>query len=433
MVSISLLLHLHQPPTQFPEVLRRVTDQCYRPLVNLLSKYPSSHLTINLTRSLVEQLESVNLAIDVIPLLKEAVARGQVELTGTAAYHILLPKLPKEEIVRQIQLNEETLYKYLGVAGPLRSQGIRNKELGIREGVSNPNSKFELPNSLSTQGFFPPEMGIDPTATELLKDLGYQWVIVDEGAVDLDRHCDPALAGEAISKRLPRRGLLAMTEDGMTIVVRNKELSLKLAFGVVTTVEKFLAAAKPYALAPKPSLVIALDGETFGHHQPALMPFLEELVKKAASKDREYQMLTVSEMISDNIRENQSLQSVQIISSTWGDDWLKWDNPENEIHQLQWKLTNLAIETVKNSKSTKDDAWLTARTLLDRALHSDQYWWASLRPNWHYQIVERGAKMLRDVVLSVPEVSGDAKLAAERLYEQITRTGRIKYGETVIV
>ena len=59
MVSISLLLHLHQPPTQFPEVLRRVTDQCYRPLVNLLSKYPSSHLTINLTRSLVEQLESV--------------------------------------------------------------------------------------------------------------------------------------------------------------------------------------------------------------------------------------------------------------------------------------------------------------------------------------------------------------------------------------
>jgi len=73
--------------------------------------------------------------------------------------------------------------------------------------------------------------------------------------------------------------------------------------------------------------------------------------------------------------------------------------------------------------SENSAGYSAARVLLDRALHSDQYWWASAKPWWSLEMIERGAKELRDVVLMAPGASQSAKTEAQHLYQQIIFTG----------
>ena len=71
---------------------------------------------------------------------------------------------------------------------------------------------------------------------------------------------------------------------------------------------------------------------------------------------------------------------------------------------------------------------MKARLLLDQALHSDQFWWASKNPCWHYQMVERGANLLRETVEALPG-DEEKKAQAQGLYQQIVRTGARLYGK----
>jgi len=41
-------LHIYQPPTQSEEIVRKVTDECYRKLVQILSQAPSARITLNI-------------------------------------------------------------------------------------------------------------------------------------------------------------------------------------------------------------------------------------------------------------------------------------------------------------------------------------------------------------------------------------------------
>ena len=60
---------------------------------------------------------------------------------------------------------------------------------------------------------------------------------------------------------------------------------------------------------------------------------------------------------------------------------------------------------------------------MDAALHSDQYWWASARPWWSLEMIERGAKELKDVILIAPASSVKDKKTAQDLYAKIIFTG----------
>jgi alpha-amylase/alpha-mannosidase (GH57 family) len=385
-----------------------VFQQSYQPLLAFLLESRQAHLTLNITASLLEQLGEWGMG-EWLERLRKLVLSGQVELTGTAAYHPLLPKLPREERVRQIKLEEAALRR-LFPRSDLRREGLIFK------------------------GFFPPEMAVDEGVVELVGALGYRWVVVDESAV----------AGKYLKSRIYN---LKLSEgkggrvSGLKVIVRHKEFSLKLAFGAIKTLDDFSSALKLYILDSRSYILLALDGETFGHHHPELLPWLGELL--ANSGKGEYRLVTVSELIG----ERHSFEPVKVHPSTWADGWERWNNPDNAIHQKQWQLTELALRVVQSSKykvqsdfleptlnrlSQEEKQWLKARYLLDRALHSDQYWWASARPNWHYKMVERGAKMLREVVLAVPEVKESEVIQTDHLYNGITKLGLEKYGDTVI-
>jgi len=123
-------------------------------------------------------------------------------------------------------------------------------------------------------------------------------------------------------------------------------------------------------------------------------------------------------------------RAIEPESSTWAlmekdleqkKPFSRWQDPDNAIQNQQWKLTALAIETVHRADKHAS-GYESARNLLDRALHSDQFWWASARPWWSIEMIERGAKELLDAVLATPGVSDDNKNQATELYHLIVFT-----------
>lgn len=70
-------IHIYQPPTQTEEITRRVTDECYRKLVDILLRHPAARVTLNINACLTEQLDRYGLH-DVIDGLRALAERGGI-------------------------------------------------------------------------------------------------------------------------------------------------------------------------------------------------------------------------------------------------------------------------------------------------------------------------------------------------------------------
>src|SRR5581483_9544072 len=95
------LLHFYQPPMQIPEVLRKVVDESYRPLIDVFRQYPYAKVTVNINGVLTEMLYESGYE-DVIDGLRSLSEAGTLEFVGSGKYHPILPLLPDAEIRRQI-------------------------------------------------------------------------------------------------------------------------------------------------------------------------------------------------------------------------------------------------------------------------------------------------------------------------------------------
>ncbi len=139
---------------------------------------------------------------------------------------------------------------------------------------------------------------------------------------------------------------------------------------------------------------------------------------------------------------------IEPLSSTWGPK-TRWNNPDNLLHRLQWELTSLAIDIVNKSEyaikgvffrediedrglSIRQTEWVEARLLLDKALHSDQYFWAGGDPVWHPELVKRGASLLTQAIIAVPDAPKVEVASAKQIAERIITNGLRKYGTEVI-
>src|SRR3989344_8240449 len=96
-------LHIYQPPTQKEIWVRRITQESYRKIFSGLLKIKRARLTLNINGILCELLKKYG-GTDVIDNIRQLLASGNIELTGSAQYHAFLPLLPKSEIKRQILL-----------------------------------------------------------------------------------------------------------------------------------------------------------------------------------------------------------------------------------------------------------------------------------------------------------------------------------------
>lgn len=367
------LLHLYQPPWQKKEILKKVTQESYEKILNILEKNKEAKVTLNICASLTELLDKYKLK-KILTKIKKLTKRGQIELTGSAKYHPILPLLPKDEVIRQIKLNEKFNRKHF-------------KE------------------SWQPKGFFLPEMAYDKKTAKIIKSLGYQWLILDE----------IAYKGKIGQVSFEKKYLIKNLK--LEVIFRNRGLSDIFYTGWLDLEEKFWQALKNDGRSYN-FLITAFDGENLGHHKPGNEKIFESLIKKIKT-------LTISELL----KVYQKKEIVEPLPSSWSAREIEmikkiyyplWRHPQNKIHQFQWQLTYLVIKVVKKAK--KDENFKKARDLLDRALNSCQYWWASATPWWSVEIIIQEAEKFLEVLKTLKNLDKKILKKAEILKGKIVLT-----------
>ncbi|MCK4968478.1 MAG: UvrB/UvrC motif-containing protein [Candidatus Aenigmarchaeota archaeon] len=375
-------LHFYQPYNQQADILERVVNESYRPIIRGMKENPVAKLTININGCLTELLAKHGYQ-DVIDDLKKLAQRKQIEFTGSAQYHAFLPLLPETEIKRQIELNISTNQKYFGSAyQPL--------------------------------GFFSPELAYNKKLANIVKQMGFDWMIGEQLAWP--------------DKRIDFSKIYQITNlSNFYFLLRDKRISVLILSATVRSA-KSLTAELGNEINKQRYLLTVMDAETFGHHRPGLEKLLVDIYQ---DKKLNTHLVTASEAV----EKLKSQQTIEPRACSWSaeeqDFWLDkektktkqehpfllWQDPNNPIHQLQWKFTNWVISLVESIHQKEKHP--KTRQLLDKALQSDQYWWASGKPWWSLEMIEQGAYLLKEVVASIPNVSDQECKKAENYYQQI--------------
>ncbi|MBD3354154.1 MAG: hypothetical protein GF364_21915 [Candidatus Lokiarchaeota archaeon] len=362
-VYFNLFLHIYQPPVQIPSVIEQIVMESYRPILYALKEHPNAKITLNINGSLTEQLHDYKYD-DVIELISRLANNGQIEFTGSAKYHPLLPLIPAPEIKRQIELNNQTNEYFFG--------------------------KIYQP-----KGFFPPEMAVSEEVFDPIKDAGFEWIIMS-----------------GIANSLPEwpTTFVSQHPNGLKLLFRDDLISIDTAFDKMSNVDAFANRLKYKNQDHDYYVIIALDGETFGHHiKHAVDSFLTPLFQAAPHRD-DIKMCSISE-----IMERFPIANTQKIkASSWstmsydiqqGNPFPLWLDPHNTLHKDQYKFMMYGLTTVhlayKYYNSMNDDQkgmYNNARNFLDRGLHSCQEWWASKRPWYSPDMILRG---VNEILLAV--------------------------------
>src|SRR3989344_2175916 len=379
-------LHFYQPAGQQPDILGAIVIQSYRPILDGIKKNKKVRLTINISGALLELLHKYG-HDDIIKDLKDLVAEGRIEITGSAKYHAFLPLVSPEEIERQIVLNTETLKHFFEGYTPI--------------------------------GFFAPEMAYDSKIIEIVERLGFKWMVLDEIS------CGGEVGQVDYSQIYKLKG------TNLKVFFRDRRLSNLIMSAVVRSSDTLLEAMG-HELKTGNYIVTAMDAETFGHHRPGLEKMLFEVFET-----EEFELIPISD-VQKFYKEKKEITPAK---ATWasskediekGIQFLSWNDPENMIHKWQWELTNLVLKEVYSINKTHSRHELV-RSKMDMSLASDHFWWASAKPWWSLEMIEYGAYSLLDTLRHIPNISKKILERGSDYYEKIIstafnwqRTGKIR-------
>lgn len=437
MIYWAQLFHFYQPPTQTPQVLEKICNESYRPLLEILRQLHHVRATLNINGALLEMLHNHGHR-DIIFNLQSLAEKGHIEFTGSGKYHPILPLLPLAERKRQIELNTATSNQFLGKA-------------------------------YEPKGFFPPEMCFGDEILPEVIAAGHQWII---------------LSGVACPNAWPLDKIYQVESGGKRISVffRDDILSNKISLEQ-TNAHDFLEQLKKLKGNEENVYVItAVDAETFGHHiqnwenlflravyeqvDPArqtrdkiektrleynkeepvticpvcgtkfLLVFSGKLpqvgevtcpnchtelkvsFKGSSNKDegktskatlgtksrdlssQEIKMVAISELMrlfppGEAVIPKASSWSTTADDILAGNPYPLWRDKDNETHRLQWEHLYLCIEIMNKAQECADNDESKslshiARDLLDMAEYSSYFWWASRRPTWDINLIQLG-------------------------------------------
>ena len=370
-------LHIYQPPDQAKHVLKEIINSSYLKIIGILKKHPYAKLTLNITGCLTERLIKEGYK-NIITSLKRLAEKGQIEFTETAKYHAFLPLLPKQEIIRQVKLNNLTNKRFFG--------------------------KIYQP-----KGFHLPEMAYSRKVAEIVAKLGYNWLILSE----------ISFKGKLFSKIDASKIYRLKGLPKVKILFRNRKLSDLIQRGFMNQTKDFYQFLEK-EIGEDEYVITAMDGETFGHHRPGSEKFLENLYR-----ENKIETKTISGIL-EIFPENGAIEP---IPSSWASMeseikrktyYAQWRYPNNPIHKKQWELTYLAINTINKSKNDKN--YKKARRILDIGLYSCQYWWGGAVPWWGIEYIEKGAYLSKKSIESLTMVPKKIKEKAQKLYYEILDT-----------
>ncbi len=361
-VYVSFLFHIYQPPGQIPSIVSKIADESYRPLIETTKQFEKAKFTLNINGILTEQLDDYGLD-DVIAGFAELSENGKIEFTNSAKYHAILPLIPPSEILRQIELNKETNRRFFG-------------------------------NTYNPTGFFPPELAIGDRIYPIIAKTGHDWIVA---------------SGIANQQQTFPTDYFQTIQDELVIVYRDDIISNEISFKKLSG-EAFINRVQYQGKNKDYFVVIAQDGETYGHHvKDAFSNFLHPLLKKLEKKE-EVALTTISELLDLFPERMDSIPRASSWSTTIGDiehgvAYPLWYHPDNSIHVLQYRVmmhTLSMIIRARNANLTQEGKkyWEIARTMADRGLHSCQQWWASKRPWFSPNMILNGLDQLRKAAIN---------------------------------
>jgi len=368
-------LHLYQPVNKDAYFIQEATVMSYHRIVRGLEENPRTKMTLNIQGCLFLRWEELG-ETGLIKRIKKLIEKGQVELTGSCAYHALAPLVPIDEVEKQIRENEEILRKHFGA-------------------------------EFKPKGFFFPEMAYGVDVAKLVKSLGYEWLLLDEisgtgkfGAIDFNK-------------------VYQDQNSDLKVVFRMRKLSQNFVPDILGNDERLLEYKNEQDL-----YVTATDAELYGLRHIDHTAEFEKLLKKS-----DLQTETISEFIHDK-----KITKIKVVPSNWeatevelakGIPYALWRDSKNKIQKQLWKLTELAYSVIKDNPDDTNTAW--ARWHFVRGLASCTFWWASGRDlqlfgsvSWSPDEVERGINEFIRAIRSLHnEETRSAKIKGEKLYIKI--------------
>ncbi|MDD5092172.1 MAG: hypothetical protein PHQ23_14805, partial [Candidatus Wallbacteria bacterium] len=300
MKYLGFLLHIYQPPTQLGFVIDEIANQCYLPLTEIFNSDLDPKFTLNINYSLTEQLAR-NGHKEILDNLRKASEHGKIEFAGSGAYHPIFPLIPQIEVERQMLQGRELNQKILG-------------------------------KSFKPKGVFPPEMCFSSHLAKLFTGMGYDWTITDDLPYNYYHGNSPYNFIPEVS--------------GLGVFPRSNKWSNELSFqtwkgndfikNINADLGKWFGDEDGY-------LIIAMDGETFGHHHRFYEEkFLRAMLSEIGNYD-DLKLATLSEIFAKF-----PLRKRFVPPSTWSasmqdlqndDPYPLWQSRHNPIHHNQWVLT----------------------------------------------------------------------------------------------
>jgi predicted glycosyl hydrolase (DUF1957 family) len=303
---------------------------------------------------------------DILKGLEKLGHAGQIEFVESSKFHAILPLIPEIEAKRQISLNKKT------------------------------NSSF-FKDSYKPRGFFLPEMCYSDETASIVRGMGYEWVIVSgiacQGKWPMD-YIPTFRLGSGLMKAFFR-------DDIISNMISFKNID---AAGFVSRIKE-LAKGKEDSY-----IITAMDAETFGHHirdwENIFLATLYEIIEDSDE--------VKAVKISDLLEKFPAVKARPPKPSSWstsneeimaGNYYPLWNTPHNNVHRLQWEHMDLCLEIFQEAEKKKDieksaPFFNTARSTLDMALHSCQFWWANKTRMWNENLINKGLILQEETILN---------------------------------
>ncbi len=305
----------------------------------------------------------VALTGQVIPAYREALSRGQVELTASPYYHPIMPLLCELRSAR------------------MALPGIRLPEASFRhpedarwhldEGLRRHAEAFGRPAT----GMWPPEGSVSEDFVRLAIDAKVPWVATDEEILWRTLKVAPSAANR-YRPHLIRRG-----QGQLAIVFRDRELSDLLGFvysqwdpqiAANDFLRRLRAIHQELQHGPPGLVSIILDGENaWEAYRDDGHEFFLALYRTLASDDR-FRCVTVSEFLGQHPLTGQD-SLPDLFSGSWIDaNFATWiGHPEKNAAWTHLAQAREALEGLDRNAPERQAAWMS----LAAAEGSDWMWW----------------------------------------------------------
>lgn len=372
------LLHFYQPPDQDRNILERVVNESYHPVLRIFEQIPSAKATVNIQACLIELLIKTGFG-KIVTRLKKLADSGQIEFTLSPRFHPFLPFIPEEEIDRQATQSLKISKTYFGL---------------------NYNPK----------GFYSPELAYSQNVSKAAARFNCRWLPVDEITIT-------GKLGQLPYDRL----YMDKSAGGLLLIPRDRRISNAIANTIyaknsINNTNDFINLANNQN---RKFVFTANDVEQFGHHHKGGPTLLRLLYR-----DTRLTSTTISEL-SNHVRKKEYTkphQSDWVISP---DEIRKkmvfytWKNPSNKIHSTLWELYKLVYDEIRNAAKSGDILHNRSRDMLGAAATSCSFFWASCRPWWYGIYPENAATNICLALFSLFSPAPKVKEKAFRLRQNI--------------